>query len=151
MRKNRIDQIGLPRFRIAIHTLVWLAQSNCLRSSAVIASRVQSHATFLRRVLADLYKAGIVEAKEGRDGGYFLKVAPEELTLAEIYTAIKDEEKICNPSETIKCGDVGRQLDLALENIIDDAEVLLIEHLKKFTILDVMEGIDFSKCNEKEK
>ena len=54
---NRIDQIGRPRFRIAVHALVWLAQKECVCSSKAIAERVNSHATFLRRVLATLMSA----------------------------------------------------------------------------------------------
>ena len=43
--------IGPPWFKIAVHSVVWLAKSGSILSSAMIASHVNSHATFLRRVM----------------------------------------------------------------------------------------------------
>lgn len=141
MKTNRIDQIGPPRFRIAVHALVGLSKSGGWLSSAAIASQVHSHATFLRRVLAVLNCAGIVEAKEGRDGGYALKIPEEKLTLADIYTAIKCDERDPEPVD-LDCGEAGRQLDVNLESIMNRAEEQMVEFLSRFTLADVMGGLD---------
>jgi Rrf2 family transcriptional repressor of oqxAB len=66
---NRGVNIGPPRFKIAIHSIVWLAKSGSILSSAMIADQVDSHATFMRRVMQALAAAGIVESKGGREGG----------------------------------------------------------------------------------
>lgn len=137
MKMNRIDQITKPRFRIAVHVLTWLAQSGGVVSSSAIASQVNSHATFLRRVLACLTRSGLVDAKEGRDGGYSLRKSHEHLTLADIYVAIQDERE-AEEKEELDCGEVGRQLDVALETIMDGAEQQLIDYLSKYTLADVM-------------
>ncbi|WP_245237859.1 Rrf2 family transcriptional regulator [Paenibacillus etheri] len=66
--------IGPPRFKIAVHSIVWLAKSGSILSSAMIASQVNSHATFMRRVMQSLATVGIVESKGGREGGYVLLI-----------------------------------------------------------------------------
>ncbi|MGG1664246.1 RrF2 family transcriptional regulator [Brevibacillus sp. NRS-1366] len=149
MKLHRIDQIAKPRFRIAIHVLVWLAQSGGVLSSTAIASQVNSHATFLRRVLAQLTRSGIVEAKEGRDGGYYMQSCPEELTLADIYAAIPDEREH-DPKDDLDCGEVGRQLDRELEVLMSQAEEQIISFLRQHTLADVMAHIDFQQMEQRE-
>ncbi|MFF2289348.1 RrF2 family transcriptional regulator [Peribacillus butanolivorans] len=139
---NRNNQIGPPRFAIAIHSLVWLAQSGKLLTSSAIASKVNSHATFLRRVMAQLAVAGIVGTKEGRDGGYSLKVPASQLTLADVYQAVRPECLVC--METSECGEVGKQLDTALEEIMNEAEQETLRLLKGYTLEEFMKKIDFA-------
>lgn len=143
---NRIDQIGQPRFRIAVHALVWLAQKECVCSSKAIAEQVNSHATFLRRVLATLSQAGIVEAREGREGGYCLKKSVEDISLSEVYLAIKKQECEEVRSKRPKdCDEFGLQLDQKLEEIKLVGEHLIIDYLKQFTIADLIRGIPCKK------
>lgn len=140
MNMNRNLQVGTPRFGIAVHALVWLAQSGGLLTSSMIAGQVNTHATFMRKVLALLSQAGIVEAREGRDGGYYLKRAAEELSLADVYLAVKSE---CTEVEQLAaCGEVGYKLDKALGAIMSEAEQHKIELLKRYTIADMMKEIE---------
>ena len=138
---NRIDQIGQPRFRIAVHTLVWLAEKECVCSSKAIAEQLNSHATFLRRVLATLSQAGIVEAREGREGGYCLKKSVEEISLSEVYLAIKKQE--CEEAKSNAQAGDGRslQLDQRLEEIMIVGEQLIIDYLKQYTLADIISDL----------
>ncbi|WP_042164079.1 RrF2 family transcriptional regulator [Paenibacillus gorillae] len=156
---TRSIQVGPPRFGIAVHALIWLAQSGGFVTSASIAGKVNSHATFLRRVLALLSQSGIVEAREGRDGGYCLKVVPEKLTLGDIYIAVKSDD--CSAGEPIKeteckqelesvkgteCNQAGEaimKLDEALGSIMAEAEQQTIQLLAKYTLSDLMSHVDF--------
>lgn len=147
---NRGSQIGPPRFAIAVHVLTWLAKSGSFLSSASIASEVNSHATFLRRVLATLVQSGLVEAREGRDGGYSLRLPADRITLADIYMAVKSEPceaavkpDSCEAVENVDCGNEGAQLDRTLEHIMNEADLLTVEYLKKYSIADLIQGIDF--------
>ncbi|GLX70974.1 RrF2 family transcriptional regulator [Paenibacillus glycanilyticus] len=136
---SRSVHIGPPRLKIAVHAIVWLARSGSMLSSAMIASQVDSHATFLRRVMQSLSHAGIVDSKGGREGGYFLKKSPAEITLGDIYEAICP---VCNESE-IKV-DCGEQIDIELEKILQEAELQTIEYLRHYTIAQFMDRIHFS-------
>ncbi|KRE44881.1 Rrf2 family transcriptional regulator [Paenibacillus sp. Soil522] len=142
MSLNRSIQIGPAKFGIAVHALIWLAQSGGTLSSAAIASQVNSHATFLRRVLALLVHSGIVEAKEGRDGGYFLKRCPNQISLADVFMAVKSE---CGEQDMhIDCGTAGKQIDARLEAIMEEVQWKTVTLLKQYTLDDVMKDIDFT-------
>jgi Rrf2 family protein len=71
---------------------------------------------FLAQVAVQLRRAGLIEAKEGSRGGYFLTSAPEKITLTDVVEALGTNEQencdlckregICRP----------RQIWLEMEN-----------------------------------
>ncbi|RJE86921.1 Rrf2 family transcriptional regulator [Paenibacillus sp. 1011MAR3C5] len=137
---NRGIHIGPPRFKIAVHAVIWLAKSGGVLSSARIACLVKSHATFMRRVLQSLAAAGIVESKGGREGGYVLLKCPNQITLGDIYYAVNQEA--AETELEMQCGDAGEQLDIELEKILFETEQHTINYLRKYTIEDVAKRID---------
>lgn len=141
---SRGVNIGPPRFKIAVHAVVWLAKSGGLLSSAMIASQVDSHATFMRRVLQSLTTSGIVESRGGREGGYLLRKPADEITLGEIYDAV-GAGTCTEAAETDggACGEAGAQLDAALERILQEAEQRTIMFLRGYTIFDIMDQVAF--------
>lgn len=138
---NRGVNIGPPRFKIAVHSIVWLAKSGSILSSAMIASQVNSHATFMRRVMQSLATAGIVESKGGREGGYVLLKSADEITLGEIYEAVRTTAE--EPEVDGDCGEAGELLDVELERILYETEQRTIEYLRQYTIANVMERVEF--------
>jgi Rrf2 family transcriptional repressor of oqxAB len=138
---NRGVNIGPPRFKIAVHAIVWLAKSGSILSSAMIANQVDSHATFMRRVMQSLATAGIVESKGGREGGYVLRKTADQITLGEIYYAVSTGS--VEPDFDVDCGEAGEQLDVELEKILYEAEQRTIDYLRKYTIADVMNRVEF--------
>ncbi|MBA9026228.1 MULTISPECIES: RrF2 family transcriptional regulator [Bacillaceae] len=143
MTDYKLSQIGPPRFALAVHALFLLAKSNTLQSSSSIAQQVNSHATFLRRVLALLCVSGIVKAKEGRDGGYGLLIPASKLTLADIYMAVRPECLICSKEEP-ECDDTGKRLAQLLEEILSDAEQETVKYLRTITLDEIMDKIKIS-------
>ncbi|MDQ6423544.1 Rrf2 family transcriptional regulator [Paenibacillus sp. LHD-117] len=145
---NRGVNIGPPRFKIAVHAIVWLAKSGGMLSSAMIAGQVDSHATFMRRVLQVLAQAGIVESKGGREGGYSLRKPADRITLGDIYEAVNLVP--CGESEEGEgesgCGAAGDLLDAQLEKILVEAEKRTIDYLRNFTIAQVMDRVDFFRA-----
>ncbi|WP_308639442.1 RrF2 family transcriptional regulator [Paenibacillus silvisoli] len=140
---SRGVNIGPPRFKIAVHSIVWLAKSGCICSSAMIADQVDSHATFLRRVMQALSAAGLVESKGGREGGYSLRKPSELITLGDIYDAVTSGN--AEPEIDVDCGEAGKQLDAELERILLESEQRTIAFLRQFTIADVMNRVEFFK------
>jgi len=141
-----IRPIGPPRFAVAVHILVGLARSGCNLSSATIADQVHSHATFMRRILARLSHAGLVEAREGRDGGYSLKLPPEQITLADVFAAIRCEgtEEAggdgCGKEDGSPCDEVdwNERLDLALIEIMSAMDRQMLDYLRRHTIASLI-------------
>jgi len=144
---SRGVHIGPPRLKIAIQAILWLAKSGNLINSTMIASQVDSHATFIRRVMQSLNNAGIVESKGGREGGYFLSKSPEEITLGDIYEAISSvsndaEIKVDYDCESGERLDVD-QFDVELEKILQEAELKTIEYLRSYTIAQLSDRVHF--------
>jgi len=138
---NRGVNIGPPRLKIAVHSIVWLAKSGNILSSAMIANQVDTHATFMRRVMQALASAGIVESRGGRDGGYILLKPADQITLGEIYSAVNTCTS--EPEEDVNCGGAGELLDVELEKILYEAEQQTIDYLRKYTIANVMSRVAF--------
>ena len=53
-----------------------------------LAQREAVSANFLVQILNDLRRAGLIESKRGKEGGYLLAKAPAAITLKEIVEAI---------------------------------------------------------------
>lgn len=141
---SRGVNIGPPRFQIAVHALIWLASNGGLLSSSSIASRVDSHATFMRRVMQSLTAAGIVASKGGREGGYLLCKQAELITLGEIYRAVALQSSIGLQQEWNDSAAI-TQLNWELNGILREAENQAIDYLQQYTISDVMNRLEFFK------
>ena len=74
-------------FNLAVHALVCLSHSRRSLSSEVLAENICTNPTRVRRVLAGLKKAGMVETREGLDGGYRLCADPAVLALRQRFAA----------------------------------------------------------------
>jgi Rrf2 family transcriptional regulator, repressor of oqxAB len=126
------------RFAMAVHALAVLAQSDEGYPSEFIAGSVNTHAVFLRRVLSALLKAGIVDAREGRNGGYRLARRPEQITLAEVYEAMEPEGPLSpSPAEPNARCPVGAGMRAAFEETANLARNGVASALEGQTIADV--------------
>jgi Rrf2 family transcriptional regulator, iron-sulfur cluster assembly transcription factor len=54
-----------------------------------IARREDIPLRYLEQIFQDLKRAGLVDSKRGPRGGYYLKRAPEEISLAEVVRALQ--------------------------------------------------------------
>ena len=131
------------RFALAVHALVVLARSSAPATSAMLAGSVNTHATCLRKVLATLVRAGLVEAFEGRDGGYRLTRSAAEISLVEVYLAVSREPLLPpNPAAANPRCPISVAMGPALAEIAADAEARFQEALARRTLADVADGLD---------
>ena len=75
-------------FNLAVHALVCLSHSGRSLSSEALAENICTNPTRVRRVLAGLKKAGMVETREGLDGGYRLCSDSAALSLRQVAEAV---------------------------------------------------------------
>lgn len=68
-----------------------------------IAREYRISPLFLRNLAFQLRKAGIIAAKEGKNGGYFLKKDPKELRVSEILQTFNNKPLLECCSESSKC------------------------------------------------
>jgi Rrf2 family transcriptional regulator, repressor of oqxAB len=126
------------RFAMAVHALAVLAQSDEGFPSAFVASSVNTHAVFLRRILRDLVAAGLVTAREGRTGGYALARQAERITLADVYRAVEPEGPLApSPAEPNERCPVGAGMRAAFAEAAAQAAHGLLGALANRTVADV--------------
>lgn len=139
-------------FAIAVHALVFLNHKGCCLSSEKIAENVCTNPVTVRKVLAKLKRAGLVETKEGIEGGSCFVKNPARVTLAQICAAM-DEIPVTVSKRT---GYQDRNCLLALgmadmmEDIYANMNAQCLEYLKETTIADIERKI-FGNAGGKEE
>lgn len=124
-------------FGFAIQALVLLATTEGVTPSKAIARQIRSGVSFMRRIMAPLVKEKIVEAREGRDGGYLLAKAPEDITLKEVYLALRMSEPLSTAliESTSDCSS-GRVMNNVFSEFAVEAEEHLLGFLCNHTLAD---------------
>lgn len=75
-------------FTIAVHALTVLNHRGSVVTSEALAENVCTNAARIRKVMAKLRKTGIVETREGAEGGYLLTRASTDIHLDMIADAL---------------------------------------------------------------
>lgn len=150
MRNDRCGTATPRWFGYALQSLVYLARhaendSRC--PSGEIAHKCCTEATLMRRILARLARANIVEAREGRDGGYYLRKSPETITLAEVYRALEMTDPLgVGLMDTASDGLIGVEIKDSFSDIMKETEQLMMTALEKRTVADlVRQSFDVKK------
>lgn len=70
-----------------------------------IAKKYKISPLFLRNIALDLRRAGLIQALEGKNGGYKLKKAPNEMTVGNIISALSNHPifSCCQNTKNGKC------------------------------------------------
>jgi len=131
------------QFPIAVHLLAALGfRRGRDTTSAMLAQSVNTSPSFVRRILAKLSKAGLVETATGKAGACWLAREAGDITLLDIYAAVDapkafsiheySEQKNCPVSCHIKSA-----LDKALAKTQEAMECSLKEITLEKVITDV--------------
>lgn len=131
------------KFSVAVHVLILVSESPTPMNSEQMAGSVGTNASYIRKVLALLKKAGIVDGHQGIRG-YSLMVAPEQLTLLQIYQAVMEEPKIhlldIHQNTSDQCI-VGRHIKPVLTSMFADMEDAFAHSLATKTLADCIVDI----------
>ncbi len=74
-----------------------------------LAQREAVSANFLVQILNDLRRAGLIDSRRGKSGGYLLARPPEEITLRQVVDAVDPALLQCSVSRDGESGAVVRQ------------------------------------------
>ena len=80
------------KFSVAVHVLILISESPPPINSDQMAESVGTNASYVRKILALLKKAGIVDGHRGI-GGCTMLIPSEQLTLLQIYQAVMEAPK----------------------------------------------------------
>lgn len=123
-------------FVVAVHAIEVLFRSGKSLSSEALAANVCTNPARIRKVMAKLKKAGLVETKVGADGGYCFTQNPGEVTLRQVLEAVGDKVvaagwKSGNPDmECLVCAGMAHTMD----TIFSELNSKCLDHLNTITI-----------------
>ena len=127
-------------FSVAVHALVFLNHKGCYLPSELLADNICTNPARVRKIMAQLKKAGLVETREGAEGGYRFTGDPARTTLLQIGDAL-DARYVCS---NWRSGDVDRDclicsgMGAILDGIYDDLNQACRAQLAAITL----DGID---------
>ena len=83
--------------------LVLLGESRKVVNTAELGEKMQVSPKYLRKLAGPLEKSGLIKSVQGIYGGYSLNMEPEEITLAKIFDAFKENINITGCSSSDGC------------------------------------------------
>ena len=131
------------KFSVAVHVLILISESPTPINSDQMATSVGTNASYVRKILALLKKAGIVDGHRGISG-YTLMITPEQLTLLQIYQAVMEQPKPhlldIHQNSSDRCV-VGRYIRPVLSGMFSGVEDAFARALGEKTLADCIAGI----------
>src|ERR671910_727562 len=126
------------KFSSALHMLVHMAEAGGRAlTSEELSSFIHTNPVVVRRTIAGLREAGVVASSRGHGGGWQLGRAPDQISLAEISSAL-GETLLPFSTEPESPGCLVEQAVIAaLEDFRTEAERLLAEKLGRITLADL--------------
>ena len=131
------------KFSVAVHVLILVSESPTPINSDQMAISVGTNASYVRKILALLKKAGIVDGHRGI-GGCTMLIPSEQLTLLQIYQAVMEQPKPHlldihqNPND--RCV-VGRHIRSVLTDMFGEVEYAFAHSLAEKTLADCIAEI----------
>ena len=118
-----------------LHVLLHMAEFVGPATSETLARAMQTNPVVVRRVMAGLREAGLVESAKGHGGGWVLRRALDEISLADIHAALgspgffamghRDDHPACLVEQSVNA---------ALGAVYAEAEALLRQRLEAVTL-----------------
>lgn len=124
------------RFATVIHILTLLAKfPGQWLSSECISESISINPVVVRKELAVLHQLGWVVSKKGKDGGTMLNVSSAEISMADIFNAVKNsnvlgKKNTCNDTKCL----VGKEINKELGKLFEATDQIVTESLKNKTL-----------------
>lgn len=131
------------RFAIGAHILTALAfRAGEAVPSADLAASVNTNAAFIRQVLMQLHRAGLVYSQLGTGGGTLLARPAERIRLDEVYRATSSQPTVAlHRSKPNQSCPIGRNIQPSLTKVLGRAEKAMLRELHGVTVADLLAEI----------
>ncbi|MCK6599335.1 MAG: Rrf2 family transcriptional regulator [Bdellovibrionaceae bacterium] len=112
--------------------------------TSAISKSLNLKSPTLVKILNLLYKAGIIETKEGKLGGVRLKIPPEKVTLLDLFKAIEADKPLFQIHLNLTAtGNKPDRVKKELQITLSKAEIEMKDYLKSVTIADFIKKLYF--------
>jgi Rrf2 family protein len=116
---ERAGELINTQFALAVQIMTLLAAApNTPKTSIEIATRLEKHPAFLRRIAGQLVEAGLLHASHG--GGYILARPADTITFGNVYSAIVHRPSVKMRRACLATRDT-EAIDRALKAIVRSA------------------------------
>jgi Rrf2 family protein len=134
------------RLTVATHALTWIGlyqrRGNEVATSEQIATSVNTNPVVIRRLLAELRKAGLADSRRGAGAGWTLTRDLASITLLDVYEAIEPGPLFgLHPSAPDPECVVGHGIGPALTIVYGEIETSLRAQLAATTLEDVLQDV----------
>jgi Rrf2 family nitric oxide-sensitive transcriptional repressor len=120
-----------------LRTLIYLALLPSGRRASIdeISSTYNISRNNVNKIVHQLGKAGIIETKRGKGGGFYLKRAPEELNIGDLVILLE------NTLQVVECKAPQCRILPAckLKGLLGQATQAFLQSLKAYTLADLLE------------
>ena len=131
------------KFSVALHILTMISESKETLSSQALAESVGTNASYIRKVIALLKNAGLIQSQQGKTG-YQLSKSPKDITLLNIYFATQEISHISlfpvHQNSSPDCP-VGKHIQGAVSPLFASAEAQLEKELAQQTLENVIDNL----------
>ena len=131
------------QFSIAVHILAGLGYGGEHdMTSRSLAASVNTSPSFVRRVLARLSRAGLIETARGKHGACRLARSPRDISLLEVYRAVDAPKAfaIHHYAELKPCR-VSCHIKAALDRVLAKTQRAVEAKLRKITLAQVISDL----------
>ena len=130
------------QFTIAVHVLsnlaVRCASEDCVTSEKLAAS-VNTNASFVRRLLSKLAKAGLVTTTRGKGGSCTLARKAKDIDLLEVYRAVEAPKVFAiHQYPKMKTCLVSCSINQAMGEVLDRTQSLVEKNLEGIHLSDIV-------------
>jgi len=127
------------RFATGVHVLVLLAADpDTLQTSTDIAEKLDTNPVVVRRVLASLQQAKLIESQKGPTGGSRLLRSPKAISLADVYQAVETGSLFHAPHVRAS---VPVRVNATLGRVFSSAMGSLMKDFEKTTLSQVLKRV----------
>ncbi|WP_461215705.1 Rrf2 family transcriptional regulator [Lacticaseibacillus sp. GG6-2] len=125
----------------AVHILAFIAIFDNHPTSAAIAGSIESNPSLVRRLMAQLVKAGLLTTHPGVAGAELAKPA-EAITLLDVYQAIDDSKQLLHvdPKTNMACP-VGANIQDTLDGVYARVQQAAEAEMAAITLATIVQDI----------
>lgn len=107
-------------------------------TSEYLAKSIRTNPTVVRRLLAKLVDAGLIESFKGKAGGVRMVKSPKEVSLRDIYKAVSNKALInCRDNEPEKMCAVSCSIKKIFSEVAEGIENSSMNYLAKIKLADL--------------
>jgi Rrf2 family protein len=125
------------RFPIALHIMALLCIAEDVTSSDFLAGSINVNPVLVRKELSNLKKHKLIVSREGKNGGYLLGKPGAQITLAQIYQAVKPASVLGKAkNQPNPACPIGKQINEHLKTLDTEIELAMMKKLGDTNLAD---------------